>query len=71
MKATRTLVLGLLLILGLAGLALGRDTGSSDRNGLTPAAHNGGHSMRRGRHRRHNRHYRRGRRRHKHGGMRM
>jgi hypothetical protein len=73
MKATQTLVLTLLLVLGLAGLALGRDT--SDRNGLTSAASYGqnGNDMHKGRHHRgrHHRHDRHGRRRHKHGGMKM
>lgn len=75
MKATKPLILSLLLILGLTGLALGRDMGTSDR-GLTPAASYGknpnAHRGRRGRHyrRHHNRH--RGRQgRHKHGGMKM
>jgi hypothetical protein len=75
MKVTQTLVLSLLLILGLAGLALGRDMGTSDRNGGTPAASYGrnsnniqkGHHAR-GRHHRH----RRGRwRYHRRRGMRM
>jgi hypothetical protein len=73
MKATQIVVLSLLLMLGLAGLALGRDT--SDRNSPTTVASYGqnSNSMNRGRHQRgrhHRRWHRRGRR-HKHGGMKM
>lgn len=73
MKATKPIVLTLLLILGLTGLALGRDMGAN--GGGTPAAsygqnkHRGRHH--RGRHHRGRRHNRGRHGKHKHGGMKM
>lgn len=65
MKITKAIILGLLLMFGLTGLALGRDLRVSEPTDLNLSANNGeGPAASRPKRKHRRKHYRRGRRRH-------